>query len=388
LRIPAIVRNLSTRLKGGAKGIVIATYFKRLCCLLVALLLAPSARSAEAVEYPPHQPIRVADRAAANPTTGPDALTTAEALGRVLFFDKGLSADGSLSCASCHDPAKYYADGNPTALGREGHRLTRNTPTLLAIADNRSYFWEGRAASLEVQAQQPLLNPVELGLRSESELVEHLKRNPRYTQAFARIFPSESSSMSLQSVARAIAAYERTLTVRNSPFDRYFYDGEKGALSAAAIRGLEIFRGRARCASCHLIGARPTPLSDELFHASPLRLPDSANSHLVELTSTLSSARGNAPELTRLISQDPDIAALGRFAVTLSPPDIGQFKTPSLRNVAATAPYMHDGSVATLREAVELELYAREGPEHRPIVLSQGEVDDVLEFLRALTSVN
>jgi cytochrome c peroxidase len=358
-----------------AKGIVLTTSVIRAYCLLGTLILASAVNGSAAVP-----------QSSRNPTIGPNRLTSAETLGRALFFDKGLSVDGSMSCASCHDPARHYADASPTAHGREGHSLTRNTPTLLGIANYRSFFWDGRSATLEVQALQPLFNPVELGLTSESDLVGRLQRNPRYPTAFAHIFPNDSPSMSLKTVARAIAAYERTLTARHSPFDRYVYDGEKSAMSAAAIRGLAIFQGRAACASCHLIGEHPTSLSDQQFHASPLRLPDSANSHLVELTRKLSGARQNAPDLTRLISQDSDIAALGRFAVTLNPPDIGQFKTPSLRNVAVTAPYMHDGSVATLREAVQLELYAREGSEHRPIVLSQGELDDLIEFLGSLTS--
>lgn len=237
-----------------------------------------------------------------------------------------------------------------------------------------------------MQVRQVVLNPAEFGPQSESNLVLRLARDRRYANAFGRLFPAAPRPISLATISRAIAAYERTLAPGKSPFDQYFYEGEKDAISAAATRGFELFRGRAHCASCHKIGDRASPLSDGLFHVSPVRLSAAADRDLAEITRTLAAARATKLKVTGLISTDPEIASLGRFVVTLQPADIGRFKTPSLRNVAVTGPYMHDGSVGSLRDAVELELYSRKNGQLRPIVLSDAQIEDMIEFLRSLTS--
>jgi cytochrome c peroxidase len=311
-------------------------------------------------------------------------LTLAE-LGRALFSDKRLSSDGTMSCSSCHEPDKYFTDRLPTAKGLGGKILTRNTPTLLGIAHESSYFWDGRARSLEAQVLQVVLNPPEFGAQSGADIAHRLRRNPRYFKAFWRLFPTARNPVSLGTIAKAIAAYERTLVIGTSPFDRYFYAGHKRAISAAAITGFELFRGRANCASCHIIGKRPSPLSDEQFHRSPLRLSRTADRDLAQLARTLLEARAAGQNISELISTDSEIASLGRFVATLEPADIGRFKTPSLRDVAVTGPYMHDGSVSSLHEAVELELYTRRNAQDRPIVLSESDINDIVQFLRSLT---
>jgi cytochrome c peroxidase len=160
-------------------------------------------------------------------------------------------------------------------------------------------------------------------------------------------------------------------------------------LSDAAVRGLAIFRGRGRCDVCHTIGDNSALLTDQSFHASPLGLPASANAALVELTQRVTElhSANDISELNSNVVSNPDIAALGRFLVTLKPQDIGLFKTPSLRNVALTGPYFHDGSVASLNEAVDLELYSRGDAIRYPIVLTTQEKADLIEFLKALTGI-
>jgi cytochrome c peroxidase len=185
-------------------------------------------------------------------------------------------------------------------------------------------------------------------------------------------------------VAQALASYERTLLAGNSPFDRYYYQHEPQALSPAAVRGLALFRGRAGCANCHTIGEQNALFSDQEFHNIGLKR------HRTQLAAlSLSWLRSKALGISydQATLSEPGIAELGRFLATGEPRDLGAFRTPSLRNVARTAPYMHDGSVATLEEAVELEMYYRSSrPGQPPLVLTEQEKADLVAFLRALDS--
>jgi cytochrome c peroxidase len=184
-------------------------------------------------------------------------------------------------------------------------------------------------------------------------------------------------------VTAALAAFERTLLVGDSPFDRYLYGGDGKALSATAVRGLELFRGRAQCAKCHLIGEHEALLTDNLYHSVGVGLRW-VQPHLAQATTRI--VRETPAVLDQLIGADAEVAALGRFVVTKQPRDIGSFRTPSLRNVALTAPYMHDGSTATLEEALELELYYRSVELQKPLILTPAEKADLVAFLRSLTS--
>lgn len=248
-------------------------------------------------------------------------------------------------------------------------------------------FWDGRASSLVAQARSPLLAPMEHGLSDEHAVEALLSSDPDYASSFAHLFGSAPRPISLEEVGEAVAAFEQTLLAADSAFDRYQYGGDSRALSAAALRGLGLFRGRAQCASCHTIGEESALLTDGQFHSSAVQLPSSTLAKLAELAQRISELRnsGNSKSIDALIESDPDAAALGRFVVTLNPKDIGKFKTPSLRNVAVTGPYMHDGSVKSLERAVDLELYSR-GEQRYPLELTEDERMDLLQFLNALTS--
>jgi cytochrome c peroxidase len=280
-----------------------------------------------------------------NPQTPPKI-----ALGRRLFHDRALSRDGSLSCAACHDPARAFTNGRPAARGVNGTSGRRNVPTLVNRAWGASYFWDGRAATLEQQALGPMLNPGELGATPDH--VVALARSRDYVSEFSAIFGHDPT---LSDVAAALASYVRTIVSGDAPFDR-FVSGNFRALSDRAKRGSVLFRTKARCNTCH---AGPL-LSDEQFH----------NTGVAWRTGMLADE--------------------GRFRVTRSPADRGAFKTPTLREIRRTAPYMHDGSFQTL--AAVIEFYDNGGisnpaldREIRPLHLSRTEKKDLLAFLLALT---
>lgn len=302
-------------------------------------------------------------------------------LGERLFFDKRLSADGTVSCASCHQPDKAFADGAATAAGSGGRKGTRNTPTLLDAAEQGSFLWDGRRTSLEDQVLDPFFDPAEHGLADAGALGRLVSSDAGYQSEFDRLFPSQGIARA--TIARSIAAYVRTLSAGPSRFDRHWTGGDPAALTRAEARGFEIFRGTAQCASCHTIAEKGATFSDGKFHSLAVGLEKLGPN----LSQTVARAIAATPaERSRLLTRDAAIAALGRFNVTGDPADIGKYRTPTLRNVALTAPYMHDGSVATLEEAVELELYYRSVQQGRPIVLTAPEKADLVAFLRSLTS--
>jgi len=272
-------------------------------------------------------------------------------LGKRLFFDARLSLDRASSCSTCHAPEKAFADGLARARGFQGALLPRNSPTVLNAAYNTAQFWDGRAATLDEQCKGPLLAPAEMNMLDEKHLVDRLNSIPGYRRDFETIY---GQSPSLDTVARSIAAFERTLVTPGSRFDRYAA-GEKTALSDQEKRGLIVFIGKGACSECH----KGTNFTDNQYHDLGV-VP----------------AHG-APD-------DP-----GRFAVTKKEEDRNAFKTPTLRNIALTAPYMHDGSLATLEEVVDL--YDRGGGD-RPhkdkliykLNLTPQEKADLVEFLKSL----
>lgn len=272
-------------------------------------------------------------------------------LGRRLFFDPGLSRDGMISCASCHQPEKAFTDGRALAVGIEQRVGRRNVPTLLNGAYGKAMFWDGRAASLEEQALVPLTHPHEMDNSLES-IVEHLRADGVYQSLFDSAFGSAEATP--RRIAQALASYQRSLVAGDSPFDRYLILNDESALSDAARRGLALFHGKARCSHCH-----EGPLfTDQKFHNTGV-------------------GWGIEP------------LDLGRFEHTGDEADKGRFKTPTLRNVTLTAPYMHDGSIASLEEVIEF--YDRGGqpnpsldPTIRPLNLSAQEKSDLIAFLRSL----
>jgi len=275
------------------------------------------------------------------------------ALGRRLFFDRQLSADGSLSCATCHDPQKAFADNRPVAIGINQRRGTRNAPSIVNRGYGTAFSWDGRASSLEAQVLQPIENPDELG-SSIAGAVTRLRRDRTYVDQFRQVFGRPIAGPDL---GRALASYVRTIQSGDAPFDR-FADGVADALSDTERLGLRVFRGRGLCTTCHL---GPT-FTDERFHNTG-----------VAWTGTSYTDEGRA-------------------AVTRLPRDRGAFKTPSLRDVARRAPYMHDGSLATLEDVVAF--YDAGGranpdldPELFPLRLTPAQRSALVAFLRTLNGV-
>jgi cytochrome c peroxidase len=304
-------------------------------------------------------------------------------LGRALFDDKRLSADGTVSCSTCHKPERAFTDSRTVAQGVQQRTGTRNTPTLINSVYFTSFFWDGRRRSLEEQAADPLVNPVEHALASQGELLATVRADAAYVARFRAAFGIGPESIGVEHVVKALAAFERTLVAGDSPFDRYQYGRAPSALSVAQIRGLGLFAGRAGCSACHTIGSEHALLTDQEFHTIGIG-QERVQPRLADRTMRLVSL--SPAERDQSITSDLEVAELGRFAVTLKPGDIGRFRTPTLRNVALTAPYMHDGSVPTLAEAVEREVYYRGLEAGRPLVLTPQEKADLVAFLEALTS--
>jgi cytochrome c peroxidase len=272
-------------------------------------------------------------------------------LGKLLYFDPRLSVDNTVSCATCHDPKRGFTDQRPFSEGVDGKTGTRNSPTVINTAFGNFQFWDGRAPSLEEQAKGPIENPVEMahtleGARGKIAAIGGYR--PYFVAAFG------DAEVTVDRMANAIATYERTVLSGNSAWDRFVYGGDETALSPSAQRGLALFEGKANCTRCH-IGFN---LTDGLFHNIGVSMD----------------------------SEDPD---LGRYVVTQDEKDKGAFKTPTLRDIQKTAPYMHDGSVATLEEVMDLYVM---GGESNPwldsnmeeLDLDDQEIADVLAFLRSL----
>lgn len=307
------------------------------------------------------------------------------ALGRQLFFDKRLSANGTISCASCHVPEKAFADGKPLATGVNDQLGTRNTPSLLNAKFNTSFFWDGRRDTLENQALDPIFNPREHGIIDVASILNIIQNSSDYKDRFSTAFQQELPEISAKQIAIAIGAFERTLVAANSPFDRFYFGGDQSALSAAAKRGLKLFQGSAKCVTCHSFDQQSALFTDNEFHQLGIGISKISND-LPELTKRIVKLKEQNLSLDPTILHEVKLAELGRFAVTLRPLDIGRFRTPSLRNVALTAPYMHDGSIVSLAEAVELELYYRSTEIGYPLILTPAEKDDLVQFLESLSS--
>jgi cytochrome c peroxidase len=301
-------------------------------------------------------------------------------LGRKLFLDTRLSRDGTVSCASCHQSDRAFTDGKPRAEGVQGQTGTRNTPSLYNAAYTDAKFWDGRRPNLTEQVLDPFINPREQGLADHTELLQKFRAAKDYKALFQNAFKRPLAHAAATDIASALSAYINDLKPQHTRLERYL-SGNQAEFNAAEQQGLELFRGRAHCADCHHLGTHAAPLTDGDYHTRGIGLSQ-LSSRLAKLTKAL--AVKALPDRERAIGEDPDIAALGRFVVTLHPSDLGQFKTPSLYSVALTAPYMHDGSIATLEEAVDWELYFQGQESRQPIVLSQAERANLLAFLRAL----
>lgn len=305
-------------------------------------------------------------------------------LGGKIFFDNRLSASGKISCASCHQPDRAFSDGLSISRGVDNLVGTRNAPSLLNAGVMETQFWDGRRTTLEAQALDPFVNPREHGLPNTARLVALVRADPSYPALFAQAFGITQASIDEDSIAKALASYVRSLNGGASAFDYYYYGGEQTALSQSARRGLTLFLGRAQCATCHQIGPSSASFSDQKFHGLHIGM-SRIETRLADITKHAVAARHGKQSADATVLSDTDISELGRFFVTLDPADIGQFRTPSLRNVALTAPYMHDGSIDTLAQAVDQEIYYRSNQNGRPIVLTPEEKTDLVHFLESLT---
>ena len=306
----------------------------------VLLLVSPFALAEEAFVVPKGlPPLRIPED---NPMTAAKV-----ALGKQLYFDKRLSVDNTISCASCHDPRKGWSNSEQFATGVGSLKGGRNSPTIINAAYFALQFWDGRAKQLEGQALGPIQNPIEMNMKLE-EVVDRLNKVPGYKLQFQKVFGTEVNDVGM---AKAIAAFERTILSGDAPYDR-FKAGDKEALSEAAQRGLKVFNNKANCAACHS-GAN---FSDGAFHNIGVGME----------------------------AKEPDV---GRYAVTKLVGDRGAFRTPTLREVARHAPYMHDGSLKTLEEIVDW--YDKGGhpnpqldEELFPLKLSADDKADLVTFLK------
>lgn len=311
------------------------------------------------------------------------------ALGEKLFFDGRLSVDGTVACSTCHDPALAFTDGRAVSIGVRGRTGQRNSPTILNALYNKAQFWDGRAKTLEEQAALPIINPSEMGQPSLDAAVAQIAGLPEYEQAFRRVFGRPISGSDL---VRAIASYERTQFSFDSPFD-HFIAGDKAAISASAKRGWDLFNTKARCNKCHALSEDkrdPTFFIDKEFHNIGIGI---LRHNVVALACKAEQEidSGKTIDVDQAAIQS-ETSVVGRFLVTKKEQDIASFKTPGLRNVLITAPYFHDGSLATLWDVVDHYNHGDgvKDPwldeDMQPLALSESEIDDVVAFLATLTS--
>jgi len=272
-------------------------------------------------------------------------------LGRVLFFDKRLSKNNTIACASCHLAGKGFADGRPVSTGINGLKGGRSAPVSFNRVYSKVQFWDGRADTLEDQSIGPFANPIEHGFANHDDMVAKMRKIPGYRKLFQNVFGRE---IVIEDVGKAVASFQRTVLSGNSPLDKFDQGGDETALNASAQRGLELFRGKARCTRCH----SGFNFTDEKFHNIG-------------------------------IGWDTNSVDLGRYLVTKNAEDIGAFKTPTLREIARTAPYMHDGRFKTLEEVVNFYNQGGIKNPHQdntliPLELTEQEKQDVVALLKSL----
>jgi cytochrome c peroxidase len=311
------------------------------------------------------------------------------ALGEKLFFDPRLSGDGTVACATCHDPARAFTDGRPQSVGIRGKVGQRNAPTILNALYNKTQFWDGRVNTLEQQAALPITNPFEMGSATIDEAVGKIADDTDYASQFMQAFGRGVNQVDM---LRAIATYERTLTSFDSPFD-HFIAGDQNAISDSAKRGWGLFNSKARCNKCHALTDDKidvTVFTDNDFHNIGIGI---IHHRVVPLAQQAERdlALGHLESIDQAAISS-DLSVLGRFLLTHKESDLASFKTPDLRNVMLTAPYFHDGSQATLWDAMD-HYNKGDGVENpwldtdiQPLALTEPEIDDLVAFLASLTS--
>ncbi|TLP61395.1 methylamine utilization protein MauG [Parasedimentitalea maritima] len=313
-------------------------------------------------------------------------------LGRKLFFDRRMSINGTMSCAMCHVPEQGFANWElQTSVGVEGRSVKRNAPTIINTGFLDVLFHDGRDMSLETQFIMPLISRNEMANPSVGRVVAYLQEQPEYQPLFDAAFGAPPS---LDRMGKALGAYQRTLTTGGSAFDHWYYGGDKTALSDSQTRGFELFQGKADCASCHVINDQSALFTDQEFHNTGYGWQREQIRQNPSPTTRVQVAPNVFHEIDLAVVASvsaPPQADLGRYEVTEDPDDRWMFRTPPLRNVAMTPPYMHDGALPDLRSVIEF--YNQGGPDHvfkdlriRPLDLNSQEMDDLEAFMQALTS--
>lgn len=327
------------------------------CVAAVAMTLTATAVQSEEITYvaePGHPGLQEWLLPDAPPHPEDNAPSAARIeLGRKLFFEPRLSGDGNMSCATCHNPSMGWSDGLPTGKGFRSKVLDRATPTIINSGYNSIMMWDGRKATLEDQAMGPMEATVEMNMDT-AKLFAWLNSNQEYLTLFAAAYPGQE--IGAATVSKALSAYERTVVSNNSPFDRWVR-GDGNAMTPQQVSGFKLFFGKANCATCH---SAPN-FTDNGFHNLGL------------------SSFGKS---------EPDV---GRYAQRPLKSMMGAFKTPTLRDIERTAPYFHDGSAKTLMQVVEHynkggEVMTNLSPSMQPLNLSDREKEDLVAFMRALTS--
>jgi cytochrome c peroxidase len=318
--------------------------------MLSSWIATPNADAVVSNEYKFKLPLGLEESAMVITPDNPMTTQKVE-LGRILFFDKRLSNDNTIACASCHLPQYGFTDGQPVSAGIRGQKGGRSAPASFNRVFSSAQFWDGRAATLEDQSIGPFTNPIEHGFPNYEVMITKMKKIQGYKTLFLQTFGED---ITIGNVGKAIASFQRTVLSGNSPADRFDQGGEAEAIPATAQRGLLLFRDKARCTKCH----SGFNFTDEKFHNLG-------------------------------IGWDENKVDLGRYMVTKNAEDIGSFKTPTLREISRSAPYMHDGRFKTLEEVVNF--YNQGGvknPHQDPLILplelTKEEKQDLVQFLRTL----
>ena len=323
-----------------------------LILVLLSFLLLNKSVFSENREIFPETPLGMDDV----PIPEKNVITRAKyELGKMLFFEKRLSLDNTVSCASCHNPKYGFSNNRQYGVGIGGKLGKRNVPTIINAAYNDFQFWDGRVKSLEEQAKSPILKKSEMGANLD-QVLQFLQNTPKYKDKFKSAFGEKKISLEL--IVSAIASFERTILSGNSPFDYWKYGGKKNAISKKAKKGFLIFKNKGKCIKCHLVDEFSAPFTDNQFHNLGIGLDKGKNE-------------------------------IGREAVTGKKIDMGKFKTPTLRNISQTSPYMHDGRFKTLREVIDF--YVQGGivnsnldPDMEKLDLTEKEKKNLESFLRTL----
>ncbi|MEN8136210.1 MAG: cytochrome c peroxidase [Thermodesulfobacteriota bacterium] len=314
-------------------------------------------------------------------------------LGRKLFFDRRLSLNGTMSCAMCHIPEQGFTNNElATAVGIEGRTVRRNAPTLYNVAYFANIFHDGREKRLEYQVWLPMLAVNEMANPSIGWVVEIIQQLSDYEGLFEAAFNGRGPGV--ETIGMAIASYERTLISGNSTFDRWYYGGEEKALDESAKRGFRLFTGKGQCSLCHRVNDNYSLFTDDDFHNTGIGWYESVGEEPASYPVQLSpGVVVQMPAKVIESVEEPKPGDIGRYEVTLDPADRWSYKTPSLRNVELTAPYMHNGKLNTLREVVDF--YAKGGvanPYLDPLITPKGftnrEKVDLVSFLKSITGDN